>query len=276
MPKKPKPRPREVTGPPLKLTYHHHGGDDVPMNAVAFAEYLIESIKAVKQTANLLAGRVVPIEYKVEHLTKNSPEFVSVVPHVPDTFEGLIYEAQVQHVRTMSEMEDGRIPAFLDFPARMTYRRLGKLSKEGRFATRVQANGVDVMAGAKVAETLSLHLASEATSYGRIRGHIQEYKSAGSKRLIRIFPRVGQPLVGRFREADRTKILGMIDVAYVEAHGKMRFKSGEYEPYHMIIDSIEALNVEGAPTFADMQGFAPDILGGRDMDDFIGATRNGW
>lgn len=276
MPKKPKPRPRDVTGPPLALTFHHKDGDDIPMDAVAFAAYLIDSIKAVQQIANLMSGRSIPVQYKVKQLHKNSPEYVQIVPYVPEPFADLVYAAQVRHVDTIREMESGQIPSFLDYPLRLTYRRLGQLSKQARFTARVQANGAEVESGAAMAETLALQLAREATSYGTIRGHIKEYKSAGSKRLVRIFPRVGEPLVGRFREADRVKILGLIDVAYVEARGKMRYKSGEYQPYHMDIDKIDGLETAAAPTFAEMQGFAPDILDGRSMDDFMGAARNGW
>lgn len=270
----PKPPKKETRGPPLRLQYRPEGGADV--DALAFAGYLIESIRALKQTAALLSKGSVTVRYVVERLDKQSPEVVEIAPVAAAADQALIHRAQVAHVEALDGIARGEIPTYLDYPARLTYQRLGALSRKGHFKAQVSANGTSTTTGAELAESLNLQMAGEHTSYGTVRGHIHTYQSAGGRRLIRLVPRTGNSLIGKFRERDRVKIRGYIDVAYVEAEGLMRYRSGEYQPYFIDIERIRQLPVGDSPSFQDMDGFAPDLAGHRSADELVSEARDAW
>lgn len=270
----PKPAPIETRGPPIKLIYEPVGGAD--MDALAFADYLKESISALKQTASLLADRTVSVRYVVQSLEKKSPEQVVLAPIIALTDRDLIHRVQVTHVETIDLLQRGVIPNYLDYPARLTYQRLGKLSEKANFSTQVIANGASTRSQAALKDSLDIELGLEHTSTGTVRGYIRTYQSAGGRRLIRIEPRVGKPILGHFRERDRAWVRSMIDVGYVEAHGRMRYRSGEHQPYYIDVEAFRKVDTIDAPSFRDIDGLAPSLTGDQSTDDFAAEARDAW
>lgn len=267
----------EERGPPLTLIYRHPDGKDADVDAVAFAEFIVQSVRALTQTASLLEGRPVHIRYVIESLDKNSPETVALSPITTISDAPIVRRVQAQHVQTLEGIRRGLIPDFLDYPALQTYERLGELARKGNFVADVRVNGTSAIADAGLKNTIDLTLARERVSTGSVRGTIKTYQSAGNRRLIRIYPRAGASLLGHFRERDRTLVKSLVDGPLVEVEGRMRYKPGAYQPYFVDIEKIRPLDFEGSPSFADMAGFAPALIGeDQSPEDFVGDLRDAW
>ena len=265
----------EKQGPPLTLEYRPLGGNRAEVDAFAFADYLKESLAALRHTAELLAGRKVHLHYTLSGLQKQSPALVEVTPRVPVAEIPLISEAQEKHIHTIQELQSGKIPAFLDFPALQIYQRLGTIAKKHRFVAEVRVNRASVVAGADLKDRLDLELLKDQWVYGTIRGWLRAYYAARGHRLIRLYPRSGPPLVCHFRPSQKEKVRELIET-FVEAAGRMRYRPNSYHPDYMEIDKISSYGADAAPTFREMDGFVPDPAEGPASEDLVREMRDEW
>jgi hypothetical protein len=268
-----KPVATHARGSTVTLRYLPLAGDDAELDALGFAEYIAESIHALQITADLIAGRSIRTRYTVARLGKSSPAIIVVTPVVGVADVVVVEAAQVKHVLTLEEIQAGRIPSYLDLPALRRYQRLGQIAKRGGFETSVETGNASVVSGGGLKDRLDLALKRDQFTTGTARGCIRSYHAAGSRRLIRLYPRTGPALTCSFRERDRASVRALID-KNVEVAGKMRYRPNEYFPYFLEIDTIS--QILPGPTFREMTGFAPAMTGDVAPEDFIRERRNGW
>lgn len=271
----PRPAPIVREGPPLTLVYEPLGGEAAEMDALAFASFLTESVRALRQIAVLISGKPVQVQYTISDLDKNSPDLVKLTPRVRLEDVPLIEQAQVQHIRTVAALQEGRVLSDLDFPALQTYLRLGGIAKTHRFVARVQTNGASAQVSRVLKDRLDLELKKDVWAYGSVRGRVRSYHAAGWRRLIRLYPRVGPAVVCHFKREHQEMVVSLIE-KFAMAEGRMRYRPNEYHPYHMEIESISEIDRSGAPTFADMEGFARNLAGDTPAEDFIREARDEW
>jgi predicted DNA-binding protein len=266
----------EQSGPPLTLRYTPDAGPDADVDAYAFAEYIQESIRALRQTAEILAGHNVNVRYVVNSLRKRSPAVVSIRPVASIPVINLITRAQKTHVETLRSIKTGVVPRHLDYPAIQTYKRIGDLNKRFHFVTEVKTDGEKVTAGADIKNRLDVELARDTFSHESARGWIRHYHAAGKRRLIRLYSHTGRALSCSFRERDQKRVRELID-QYVEVEGLARYRPNAYQPYHLEIKEIDELRgLENSPSFEDMRGFAPRLAEGMTAEQYVREQRSGW
>ena len=271
-----KPGRIERKGTPITIRYSPEGAGGI--DAVAFADYLRDTIRALRLTAESVAGdadqSLGRVNYIVSRLNMQSPAEVELTPLARFASRRLVERSHHFHIKWISALEGGDVPSGVDFATLRAYRRLGEIAAKNNFRADVATNGHSATVTPDLKNRLDLELQKDQQSQGTIRGFIRSYHSAG-RHFIRIYPRVGRSVACRFRRSVANTVRNLID-RFVQVDGVLRFRPGEFNPYFMEMRNIEWIDTENAPTFLDMDGaFADADLRGSAVD-LVRAARDGW
>jgi hypothetical protein len=273
-----KPGRLEQPGQPVRLRYVA----DSPtgeIDALGFSDYLRETIHALQLTTETVAdetGHVIEhIRYVVAELRMASPAEVVLIPQTSFADRKVVRAAQDRYVHWVSKLNEGTVPAEMDFATLRVYHKLGDIANRHRFTAETKANGSEASVGPRLKDKLDLELQKDQYSKGTVRGYIRSYHSAG-RRFIRIYPRVGPSLPCRFLEGKHGKTVRNLIDRYVQVEGTLRFRPSAYHPYHMDMQQIEWIDVDSAPTFREMIGAFAGAFPSLPSEDVVRTDRDGW
>jgi hypothetical protein len=266
----------QVQGDELSLRFDPVAGAEADVGAVAFAESIILAVRALRQTATLLAeGRRLHVQYEIADLTHSSPATAVLQARVSRQEAGIVNRAQQQFVQAIQIINDGGVPDFLDYPTLRTYKELGNVARKGGFVNRVRLNGsaADISAGLK--DRLDLELSKDQFMVGTIRGTLKSYSTEG-RNLLRIFPRTSPPVTCEFRSKLKERASRLVEQD-VEVVGKMRYRPNAYHPYYMYIKDINpASRPTGVISLASLRGMPTTPAEGASSEDLIREQRRAW
>jgi hypothetical protein len=221
------------------MRFEPQGIGNADVEAEAFAETIMTTIRALRQTASLLAHgeRTVSIVYEIADLSHSSPATAVFRARVATSDMPLLERTQEHFVESIEQIKSGRLPEHLDYPTLQTYKRLGAIAERGRFVNHVQTDGRRADVSVVLKTRLDLELQKDRIVHGSISGKLKAYSTQG-RNLIRVFPRTAPPVTCEFRDQDQSKVARLIEKEVVVV-GRMRYRPNAYYPYFMRIEGVE-------------------------------------
>lgn len=254
--------------------------DDGIIDAIAFADYIRDTIKMVRLNMESVAEEkrqdVGTVRYAITKIKMESPLDALLTPMVAYADKEILETAQRRHVSWAAKIKSGTFPQEMNYAIQRGYQQLSETAAKNRFTTQLTTEGVSAVIDKTLKNTLDLEVLKDQYAKGTLRGYIRAYHSAG-KHYIRIYPRgTGPSITCSFSEELHGRAVRNFIDKYVQVQGQVRYRPNAYRPYYMQLRTIEFIDVEKAPRWRDMMGaFANVPLSGK-SEDLVRADRDDW
>lgn len=256
-------------------------GNNIPLSEFvliidAFLKLLNETAKS--ETAKSGLKKNAHCDFLISNLSHSSPAYVEITQNSTEqsvaqsVFKSLIDQEQI--IKSEKELSDGLLKRWVAL-AKYNEKLVSSCTIE-LFEDQCQVNSISI----SNIKTDILHLQ-------RIPVKKQDYRTSVTGRVeivdlhnqqLKVYPRVPQwnSVDVFFADQFADDVIKSIDKV-VEISGMARHRSSDILPYEIKMESIRILPDEkDLPHLSDFEGAAPNITGGKTVQEFMDDIRKGW
>lgn len=248
----------------LGMVIHPLQGDGTNLTVSSFTT----SVDALR----IVAGKFRCKDMRIVSLSTNSPVSLTVEDAAPEVAALGIFFNGLYSFKKNNEIPDDWNRSVID-SVREFLAPVGK--SVGRFS--ISSDGgklIEIDAEYKV--QFENKIEDDFSAVGTIDGMLEAVNIHGRNNTATLYPTIGNDkIVCEFDDQYLEKIKGLIGF-YVEIGGEMTYRWRDKYPYSGVIATVEHINEEGLPTFADLYGMAPNATKGVPAEEFIARVRGEW
>ena len=277
----PVPRGSPAFGPEFKFELGSAIDPDAFVDGVGFAEALAAHIKALRQTAELVAGSPnALIRYEIVDLNRNSPPTATLRGVIWNGGVEVLEKAEITFAAFVEGVENNNAIPDLDYPLLRALQTIGEVNRKYKLRSRFLSTRLrgPVTATGRIGDRLDILLKNEQRMTGSVEGYLR-YLNFHRRATMRVFPEpeLNLPYVTcrfpRHLEDDAAAAARQ----YVVVHGDVRYRPGARYPHHIVASRLEVIDRPiDFPPYVETAGTARDFTEGKSTDEIIREVRRGW
>lgn len=240
-----------------------------------FAEELSHIHKILVQMDRLVSRKRQPtMFFQITSLKYSSPATIEVaaIPKKPSIDH--TQDVGMRFVKSISDIQGGVIPRDFDESLVSDFRKLGSSINREVADIDVMFEGEHVNISRHLDELIGNVLGGDYFAEGSLTGMLEQINIHGNKNEFRVYPVAGPISIKcKFTDdvkKDAVKALGK----NITIHGRLGYRPRANFPHCADIHLIEIHpDDKRLPSFADLQGIAPEATGGLSSEDFVRRLR---
>jgi hypothetical protein len=251
-------------------------GDGDLLRLDDFAIELSHFYKVLSKLDRLVSRRRQPtMFFEITSLKYCSPALVEVlaVPEAPTV--DYTEDVGKKFIAGMGDIKRGEIPADFDAPLVQEFRQIGSTLKRNVASIDVAYGGESVVLDRHLEEFVAEVLGGDYFAEGSITGMLEQINVHEGKNEFRIYPVAGPVSIKcKFADDIKDRAVKALD-KHITISGRFSYRPREKFPYFAEVNSIEIHPPDKKlPSFADLQGIAPNATEGLSSEGFIGEIRS--
>lgn len=277
-----------MSGPKIRITIGSAAGNhDVPLPE--FTRIVNSSYALLRNVAKIALGKGHDCNFLLSGLSHSSPASMDITPASETRqFAALDIANELREESgvlasgnganlpgsSLKAWEDFLSPCIKDKISGLTIKSLDSDSIVGDIVMQTNRSMIEAVKKIRVEEKIWMEEIECQTS---VTGKVELLNLHKRKYLV-VFSRVEEwnPVKVYFGKHIQDEAVKCVD-KYVEIFGMGKHRSGDALPYEMKMDEIQRLpDEEDIPKFSKMRGIAPNITGGKSVQEYMDDIRKEW